>query len=224
MRILVTGAAGGAWDLCRRGAGGEAGRTSSRGRGCRASIAGVELRRVDLEADGSGVEARCRRAGRGPPFGGAERGRGCPARPRAGASNQRRGDAPARRLVRPSRPSPRLHLDRPRLRRLEALEPRGRPGRAGARLRPDEARGRAVRRWRRRAGLWPASACSTGRAATGARRTSTGPWRPWAAASRSRSSRTSTGRRSTSAPPRAILIALAGSDAPGSSTSPAASG
>ena len=99
------------------------------------------------------------------------------------------------------RPPAGVHLDRPGLRRLEVLVPRGRSGPADPGLRPDQARGRVAR-----AGDPP----RPGRPAQPAVRPDppaapgSSTWRstPCAAASRGRSSRTNSARRSiTGRPP-----------------------
>ena len=84
------------------------------------------------------------------------------------------GHGAAGGLVRPPRSPPDLHLDRPGLRRDEALVPRGRPRRAGPRSTAGPSSPPSPPSWRSRAAWWPASACNSARPGRVASRTSTG--------------------------------------------------
>ena len=112
----------------------------------RASGAGVPLRPVDL-TDAGAIDAALAEADPevDHPRGGPEHGRGGPPRPGAGRAVNVEATARLADWCARPRPAAGLHLDRPGLRRLAALEPRGRPGRADPGLRPDQARGRAGR-------------------------------------------------------------------------------
>ena len=147
MRVVLTGASGQLGAYLRRPAARARG-TSRRPGAARTpgDRGGVALRPVDLtdaEAIGPGPGGGRPRGDH--PRGGDERGRGGPPRPGAGRAVNVEATATARRLVRPaaaggwSSPRPTWSST------ARALEPRGRPGRAGPRLRPDQARGRAGR-------------------------------------------------------------------------------
>ncbi len=163
-----------AWSGTRQGTCGERGTVAARRAGRRACA-----RRGAGRGESRGRDPRrCPQLGRsGPTRSGARLGR------------QRRGHPTTRRMGDGPRPPADIHLDRPGLRRLEVLEPRGRPapGRSWRTAAPSTKPSRTC--WLPPAAWSPASACCSARRGPAAPTSSTWRSTPWAGASISRSSR-----------------------------------